>query len=350
MKKKIQRFNLKTGIGVSLVFPAIFTFAQPAPTVSDVLLRFLNFFLFIAAIWILNYACIDFQLAVPKKERRGRVGLYTRMAATSVLSVPVYLLLAAVFRQEQATLASLFNSNFSGKSWFFFLLRIMLFNAGIIITKYLYDSGAEQRRILLENEHLKREHLNAVHESLKQQVDPHFLFNSLNTLQSLVKQNSPQSVAFIGELSSVYRYMLLRRDKKYVTVGEELDFLRSYLYLLKIRFGEAFQMQVNVNDEHLRTLIPPHTLQLLAENTVKHNKFSMKYPLYIRIFSTEKFLVVQNNFSEKARGPAETSGVGLKNISRRYALLFNKEIAIHKSAEFFQVSLPLIEENESTDH
>jgi LytS/YehU family sensor histidine kinase len=254
-----------------------------------------------------------------------------------------------LFDQENITLAYAFNNNFSVKGWFFIILRIVLFNAGILVTKYLYDNSLEQRRILVENEALKREHINAVHESLKQQVDPHFLFNSLNTLQSLVKQDSTQALNFIAELSIVYRYMLLRRDSKYVTVKDEIDFLSSYLYLLTIRFGQAITTQIDVDDRFLNSLIPPHTLQLLAENAVKHNKLSVRNPLKIRIYSEGGYLIVSNNLSEKVN-ESTGSGVGLSNINSRYKLLFGKKIMIKKEAEFFNVYLPIIDNNERIDN
>ena len=349
MKSVITKYNLKIGFFLAVVFPGIFSFAQPSSQPADILSSFMNFFVFILIIWILNYAIVDFTPVFRKQTAPYKKRLYLSILFTSAASVPIYLLVGFIFKQQEVTLAYVVNNNFSAKGWFFIILRIILFNAGILLTKYLYDNSLEQRKILLENEELKREHIHAVHESLKQQVDPHFLFNSLNTLQSLVKQNSSQSLLFISELSSVYRYMLLRRDKKYVTVREEIDFLKSYLFLLKIRFGDAIQVQIEVDDHCLESLIPPHTLQLLAENTVKHNKLSTRSPLRVNIRSDQSYLIVDNNISVKTN-ESVVSGVGLNNINSRYLLLFGKEIRIEKDSACFKIYLPLIDGNERIDY
>jgi LytS/YehU family sensor histidine kinase len=208
------------------------------------------------------------------------------------------------------------------------------------LIKHAFDSNAEKRDIALENEMLKRENLNAEHETLKQQINPHFLFNSLTTLQSLTKYDPRQAVDFIGELASVYRYMLQHQDKNVVTLGEELDFMRSYLYLLKIRFGDAICTEIQVPEPVLGNTMPPNTLQLLVENAVKHNGLSLKRPLFISIFMTDEYLAVKNNLQLKPV-EAASSRLGLSNISRRYVLLKGKDIVIKKDDHDFQVLLPI---------
>jgi two-component system LytT family sensor kinase len=188
---------------------------------------------------------------------------------------------------------------------------------------------------------LKRENLNALHETLKQQVNPHFLFNSLHTLKSLTKRNPDQAIHFIDELSSVYRYMLLHQDKKIVTIGEEIEFLRSYLYLLKIRFGDAINTEIALPDKLLKHSMPPNTLQLLIENAVKHNALSTKKPLCISIYTKDDYLVVRNNLQFKPEQTSTSSHFGLSNISNRYLLLNGRDIIIKKTEKDFLVLLPV---------
>jgi len=217
----------------------------------------------------------------------------------------------------------------------------MLFNSLIILIKYLFDINAEKRKIELENEVLKRENLNALHESLKQQVNPHFLFNSLNTLKSLTKRNPAQAVDYIAELYSVYRYMLLHQDKKDVTLRDEIDFLKSYLYLLKIRFGDAITTEISLPGKLLDCSMPANTLQLLIENAVKHNALSLHKPLSISIVADNNYLTVKNNLRSKKEEPS-SSHLGLSNISNRYLLLKGKDIIIQKTEEEFIVQLPIM--------
>ncbi|HEY0679082.1 MAG TPA: histidine kinase [Chitinophagaceae bacterium] len=349
MRTLFAKYNLRIGLILAIVFPGVFAFAQPNADLLQIIQRFLPFFAFILIIWILNYEVISFTAFMREKTNSARIRLYSRILIISIISVPLYFVLAFLFRQEDVMLSSLYESNFSAKAWFFICLRIMLFNAGIMLSKYLSDSHRENQRILLENETLKREHIHAIHESLKQQVDPHFLFNSLNTLQSLVKQDSAQSLLFISELSAVYRYMLDRRDRNYVTIRDEIEFLKSYLYLLKIRFGEAIQTRIQVGDDVMKCLIPPHTLQLLAENAVKHNKLSTRKPLLFEIRTDEDFLIVTNNIAARP-GSIIASGVGLKNISNRFRLLFGKNVRIERKSDEFTVFLPLINADEYPDY
>ena len=223
----------------------------------------------------------------------------------------------------------------SVKAWLFLILRVIFFDGLIILVKYLYDSSDEKKQIEFENEFLKRENLNARHEALKQQVNPHFLFNSLNTLKSLIKRDAVNAADFTSELSSVYRYMLLHQDKKVVIVRDEIEFSKSYVYLLKIRFGEAIHTKIEVEEEFLDSLMPPNTLQLLIENAVKHNALSIKKPLFISISNTKSFLIVENNFQPKAV-KTMSSNLGLDNIRSRYQLLNGTEVIIKQRRTAFR--------------
>jgi two-component system LytT family sensor kinase len=350
MKEWYKRYYLKTGLAIAIIFPGIFVFDRTGEEVGKVLLVFFTFFSFILILWIYNSVFVDFGKILGTNAHKKYNGVYISILLSLLLSIPLYFAIGIVFRQERILFSSLFDNNFSAKSWFYIILRIVLFDVGLLIVKFMIDNNKEKQRFQLENEILKTEQLRAIHETFKQQVDPHFLFNSLNTLQSLVKQNdSEQTLQFIKELSMVYRYMLTRRDKNFVTIGEEVSFLKSYLYLLKIRFGEALNTIIEIDDNHLTTEMPVHTLQLLAENAVKHNVVGVKQPLVIRIKSHNNHLVVTNNLSPKQHA-AESSGIGLQNINNRYLLLYGKEISITSNNGDFTVLLPIIDSNENTNY
>ena len=192
----------------------------------------------------------------------------------------------------------------------------------------------------LEAEQYKVAAAQAQIEALKAQLDPHFMFNSLNTLTALVEMNSSKSLEFLKDFGQVYRYVLQTREHESVTVQEELDFADSYLFLLKTRFGEALQVEKNVAEADLEKHLPPMTLQLLLENAVKHNILATSKPLRVRLLSDGQWLIVQNNLQLKSSKPY-SSGIGLKNITERVLRLTGKEPVIENNGDVFTVKIPL---------
>lgn len=339
MKRFIDKYDLKKGILLSIAIPTIFLALDGNP--SNVFSHFIFSFIITFCFWMINAVLIDFKNAKTTAIKRP-LYFYTRFAASFILAVAIYIVMGLLLQQAGTILSPLRgNWGASFSSWFYLCIKIILFNSLIILIKYLFDINAEKRKIELENEVLKRENLNALHESLKQQVNPHFLFNSLNTLTSLTKRNPAQAVDYINELSSVYRYMLLHQDKKNVTLRDEIDFLKSYLYLLKIRFGDAITTEISLPGELLDNSMPANTLQLLIENAVKHNALSLQKPLSISISAGNNYLTVKNNLRSKKEEPS-SSHLGLSNISNRYLLLKGKDIIIKKTEEEFIVLLPIM--------
>jgi len=192
----------------------------------------------------------------------------------------------------------------------------------------------------LEAEQYKVAAAEAQIEALKAQLDPHFMFNSLNTLTELVEINSSKSLDFLKSFGQVYRYVLQTREHESVTLQEELDFADSYLFLLKTRFGEALQVEKNVAETDLEKHLPPMTLQLLLENAVKHNVLTASKPLQVRLSSDGKWLTVQNNLQPKS-SKGYSSGIGLKNITERMLRLTGQEPIVENGDGFFTVKIPL---------
>ncbi|MFT5821161.1 MAG: two-component system LytT family sensor kinase [Crocinitomix sp.] len=194
---------------------------------------------------------------------------------------------------------------------------------------------------LVKNEELQRKNTQAQLDALKNQVNPHFLFNSLNTLISVIPEDTEIAVKFAENLSSVYRYILEIRDKELITLQEELDCIHAYQYLLSIRFGKHIEFEFR-NLAHIHgKYVVPLSLQMLMENAIKHNIVSQSKPLTISISLEADLLKVCNNLQEKTQN-VKSTGVGLKNIQQRYQLLANKEIKIEKTDEIFCVSLPIL--------
>ncbi len=181
----------------------------------------------------------------------------------------------------------------------------------------------------------------AKYESLKSQLDPHFLFNSLNVLTSLIEENPQQAERFTAKLSKVYRYVLEQKEKTLVPVKEELNFAKVYMELLKMRFEDSvtFEIPDTISNENYK--IVPLSLQLLLENAVKHNIISEEHPLKISIVEKEGSLLITNDFNPK-KIIKKGTGIGLHNILDRYALLTDKQVQIEKTSASFSVLLPLL--------
>lgn len=184
---------------------------------------------------------------------------------------------------------------------------------------------------------------NAQFESLKNQLDPHFLFNSLNVLDALIEENPRQAQKFTNAMSKIYRYVLDQKDKELVTVEEELDFAETYCQLLKTRFEDSVNFQIAVGETEKRLFVVPLSLQLLLENAIKHNYATAQNPLNIRIYAESGVLIVENNLQQRETA-MEREGIGLSNIVQRYALLTRYHVKIEQNNGLFKVKIPILKE------
>ncbi|MBU3744359.1 MAG: hypothetical protein FGM61_07400 [Sediminibacterium sp.] len=194
---------------------------------------------------------------------------------------------------------------------------------------------------LTQKEALKREGLRAELHALKTQVNPHFLFNNLNTLCAIIPEDADKAVTFVEQLSKVYRYILEVKDEKTIPLQEEIQILKAYAFLLNTRFGNNFQLTITIPTNEMQTRIVPFSLQLLVENALKHNIVSRESPLNIEVTTAEGQLIVRNNIQKKQQIEKST-GIGLMNIRNRYKLLTEKLVDVTETSQYFTVSLPLI--------
>lgn len=199
----------------------------------------------------------------------------------------------------------------------------------------------EWRKSALEAEKLKSEKLAAQYQGLKNQLNPHFLFNSLNALSNLVYEDADKSAAFIQKLSKIYRYVLEVQNEELVTLKREVEFAKNYLDLQKIRFEESLQFSIEIREENNKWL-PPLSLQLLLENAIKHNVASKANPLVINIIQKGEEMWISNNFQPKNSIEESSTGIGLKNIEQRYHVLSNQKPEIKSDENEFLVILPLL--------
>lgn len=215
----------------------------------------------------------------------------------------------------------------------------------ILISLFLHSRSflMHWRQATIQSEKYEKESIAAKYESLKNQVNPHFLFNSLNALTNLVYEDQDKAVKFIKQLSEVYRYVLDTRDQEVVTIEDELKFLQSYIYLQQIRFGDKLKIEMALSDRQF--YVTPLALQMLIENAIKHNVVAEDSPLTIRLFNKDGFVIVENNLRKKAVLAEPSAGVGLENICRRYELLSDKKVEVIRDRETFIVKLPELNSN-----
>ncbi|MDX3914832.1 MAG: histidine kinase [Pseudosphingobacterium sp.] len=224
-------------------------------------------------------------------------------------------------------------------NWYLLISRCILISAlQFFIVFYLQFLGESHRRNL-EIERLKQAQLEANLSNLKEQMSPHFLFNTLNTLSAITQDK--QVKEYVAEIAIVYRYMLVHNKLNLVSLEKELSFTKSYLYIIKTRMGASISIQIRVEENLMQTKMPPLTLQLLLENAIKHNVASVSSPLRIEIYNDRVYLVIRNSFIPK-KAPYYSTGVGLNNLMHRYQLLFARNIVIEKDLTMFTVKLPII--------
>ncbi len=215
----------------------------------------------------------------------------------------------------------------------------VVINMALLLTMEFYFQYTRSLETALDNEWLKKENSRIQYKLLKNQLNPHFLFNNLNTLSSLISIDNNLAKAYTKKLSNVYRHVLDQNNKELISVREELKILKDYIFLLETRFGNRMTVKIDVDSNYMQKLIIPLTLQTLIENAVKHNMLLDKRPLQIEIFTDKSYIIVQNNVQYKR---SEVSwGIGLKNIKTRY-LQFDKKINVVSTVEKFMVTLPLI--------
>lgn len=198
------------------------------------------------------------------------------------------------------------------------------------------------RQTLSQTEALKRENLQTQLDSLKSQINPHFLFNNLSSLTSLIVEDQSKAVDFVNELAAVYRYLLQANDKNLIDLQDELIFIDQYFHLLKTRFGDAIGLGIEIEEPYLCYQMPPLTLQLLVENAVKHNTILPNNPLLIQMYiGKDGQLVVENNLQRRTT-PVWSNKTGLQNIKEKYRLLNQPEVVIDETTKTFRVILPLL--------
>ena len=270
--------------------------------------------------------------------KRAVISIISIIAANIIL---VYFCnyLNFVLIQKAATTEEYFSGKFNLTNWFTINIALLI-SAFLHAKSFMLELKKNSKKEVVEQKLIAKS-ANAQFESLKNQLDPHFLFNSLNVLSSLIDENPQQAQKFTASMSKIYRYVLEQKDKELVTVEDEIEFAKTYCDLLKTRFEDSVDFVFDVPKENYRKYVVPLSLQLLLENCIKHNFATSSKPLVIRIFSEGDILCIENNLQVREQ-IKESSGIGLSNIVQRYSLLTKRNVFIEKSEDYFKVKLPML--------
>jgi len=272
--------------------------------------------------------------------KRGIISIVVILIANIILVYFCNYMNFVVF-QKAATTEEYFRGRYNFINWF--TINVALLISAFLHAKGFMDELKKTSKKEVVEQKLIAKSANAQFESLKNQLDPHFLFNSLNVLSSLIDENPVQAQKFTASMSKIYRYVLEQKDKELVTVEDEVEFAKIYCDLLKTRFEDSVNFDFNVDKESLKRFVVPLSLQLLLENCIKHNLATSSKPLVIRIFTEGDILCIENNLQIREQ-IKESAGIGLANIVQRYSLLTKKNVFIEKSEDYFKVKIPILNE------
>jgi two-component system LytT family sensor kinase len=261
--------------------------------------------------------------------RRWIVALISNLLFVAISAAVVVILAIVIFRVQ--AIAPYF---------LIYFFRNLLITVMVVLVTYVVDLVERLKQERIEVLQLQKRNAETELAVLRSQVDPHFLFNTLTTLGSLVRSNNSEAVAFIDHMADTYRYMLENRGLKAVPVREELSFVESYLFMMKKRFEEGLYVITNIREEFLDRTIPQFSLQIVVENAIKHNVISGKRALRIEVESDDECIIVRNNLQKKISSNGH--GMGLDNLAQRYWLMAQKKIVVASDRNRFEVRLPVL--------
>lgn len=301
-------------------------------TLSDVIEEILISGMVAFCTFMINYYIIR------PLSKMGKIGI-KRIAASTVLTLISVYLFSDLFFSIKHLINDVNNPDKFNLLYFF----RDLFTATIVLScVYVIKLFFDRQAILIENEKLLRENLQSQYESLKNQLSPHFLFNSLTALKTLIDESPDVAQEYVNNLSKALRYTLQSNLEPLVILKEEMDFTDSYLFLIKLRFDTNLVIKKSIDEKYSGHKIPPLTIQTLVENAVKHNEISRRNPLTITIHTTEnETLRVINNLQEKVT-QEDGTGIGLTNLAKQFQLLLSQDISISRENNEFRVEVPLI--------
>ena len=275
-----------------------------------------------------------------------KAGLKKIIISIAATLASVYLLSDLFF-----ALKSLINQTVNpNKFVLLYFFRDSFMAAVVLICIYIIKGFYEKQAVLIENEKLIRENLQSQYQSLKNQVSPHFLFNSLTALKELIDDDPVNAREYVSHLSQVLRYTLRSNENQTVSLYDEIESVKSYIFLIKMRFGSNLKIDFRINEVYYNHRLPPMVIQTLLENAVKHNEISRRNPLNIILMTSERDSLIVTNALQKKVSLEPGTGIGLNNLVKQYELLCGEEVRISNSENEFRVEVPLLKSIGNENH
>lgn len=319
---------------LSILIPVVFYDKNPFGDFHSFFKSFLITSTYTLTLWIVNSTiCKHTWIKFPIPQ------FATKNVITQVVIVPIATFLAVLILVYIDSI--ILNQPYQE----IFIPNLLISMVITLILTTLYNSVylfKDLESSIAEKEKLEKANVQSQLDILKNQIKPHFLFNSLNTLATLIPEDTDQSVKYVESLAMVYRYILEIRDQKIIPIHEELKCISAYLFMLQIRFGNNLKVRINEGDLNHHHHIVPLSIQLLIENAMKHNIVSNKRPLHIDIYKGESNRLFISNNLQKKDDQEPSTGIGLKNINQRYEIITDESIDIIVTENKFTVSIPLI--------
>ncbi len=285
-------------------------------------------------------------VATARWSRKSRRGNYRMLLLALSIAIVLYLFAPLLSRRHAGDLV--FNQLLRSQSIFEYMIILKWLFAVIVALLYsqIYTLTSQRQNIILENEQLRSESINAQYNMLMSQINPHVLFNSLNSLSMLVREkDEKRSLTYIDQLSYTFRYILQNRESTLTTLAEEMRFVDAYIYLFKIRYADKLFFDIDIDEKYEDYQIPALSLQPLLDNAVKHNTIISSRPFHVSIQVEDGVMVVSNHKYPKL-DPEPSTGVGLENLSRRWELIAHNPIEVIQTDDLFVVKLPLMRPQE----
>ncbi|HEU4470693.1 MAG TPA: histidine kinase [Flavisolibacter sp.] len=286
---------------------------------------------------ILSFWLINIKLLTTEKIKKIHHRYLLSYAATSAFQLILSLIAGPPKFDEASNLPVIYP-----------VLFILAINTMIIITCNSIILSHKKKKTEQQMENLRISHLEAQKKALTQQLHPHFLFNALSVLKSLIKENPDEAENYSVKLSEFLRYSIEAHKNNLVTVAEELQFTTDYIDLQKVRFQESLVYQIDIDESLFEYMVPAFALQTLVENAIKHNSFTERKPLYIKVAYKDGNIIVRNN--KLLSKVSNSTGLGLSNLNDRYEIIAGKKIVVKDSFEEFQVSVPLLKSNQQYEN
>lgn len=339
MNKHVKNILLTLAIGaIVFVIGNLFSGGFNFKSTNDLLINFGMYQLYSFVLGFSNMLFFDYLEKFNWKKGQVIKRVLVGITGSVVITLLGLFLLRLITHMSIRDIS--FNEFVAEQSWKYYSFGLWITLSIVIVFHIIYFYNKYQQTKIKEQKVIAGT-ASAKFDALKNQLDPHFLFNSLNVLTSLIEENPDNALTFTTALSKVYRYVLEQKNKDLVTVDEELDFARTYMSLLKMRFEDSIIFEIPERANNPESKVVPLSLQLLLENAVKHNMVTSNKPLRIKIYESGDNLVVENNLQPK-QIVKKSSGVGLANITQRYQILTNKKVIINQEANSFAVAIPML--------